>query len=723
MFPFQIICHSTESSRGGGMPGGASGKLAFQLRSGMMRLIVKVERWQESIEPTLCDKPTQMNTAVVKVLLVEDVPKDARVMREMLQEDRANSFELEWVDSVDLAIERLQEIQPAVLLLDLALAASHGSKTMPELQHAAPHLPIIILSSLDDEQSALKAVHQGAQDYLVKGEINAHLLVRSVRYAIERKRSEMALLSAEEKYRSIFENTVEGIFQTSPEGQYLSANSALARIYGYDSPEALAESLTNISRDLYVEPGRRAEFVALMEKHDVVSGFESQIYRKDRSVIWISENVRAVRDRRGNLLYYEGTVEDITDRRQHEEDLRNSEALYHSLVETLPQNIFRKNLNEQFTFANSRFCQTLGRPLSEIVGKTDFDFYPYELAAKYQKDDQLIVETGKPLEATEENQPPGSEKLYVNVVKTPLYDAQGRIIGLQGIFWDITEKRRAEEALKQANLDLALNREQLRLKNDQMEEDLRMAREIQQAIIPQQYPSFPQHASPDQSVLSFCHRYLPTGVVGGDFFNVRPLSDTRAGVFICDVMGHGVRSALVTAIVRALVEELTPDATDPGELLAHINQDLRSILKQSGTPLFTTAFYMIVDVSAKKAHFANAGHPKPMLIRSGGEVELLNNQDQKSNPALGLFDGFRYSSSTVEIHPRDRLVLFTDGVYDVECNGELLSPEWLRCALQRRRELPLLTIFDQILEELRTFAKGDEFCDDMCLLGMEVKAH
>jgi sigma-B regulation protein RsbU (phosphoserine phosphatase) len=115
------------------------------------------------------------------------------------------------------------------------------------------------------------------------------------------------------------------------------------------------------------------------------------------------------------------------------------------------------------------------------------------------------------LETVEENRPPGGEVIYVNVVKTPLHDAQGRIIGTQCIFWDITEKRRVEEGLKQANLELARSREELRLKNDQMEDDLRMAREIQQAIIPQQYPSFPQSAPPEQSVLSFCHRYMPTG--------------------------------------------------------------------------------------------------------------------------------------------------------------------------------------------------------------------
>ena len=663
-----------------------------------------------------------MSAAVIRVLLIEDVAKYARMMKEMLQEDRRNQFALEWVDSFEGGLQKLEQADFDVLLLDLAVAAARGNKAVPDLQHGAPHLPIIILSSLDDEDSALRAVHQGAQDYLVQGEMDSHLLTRSIRYAIERKRAELALLQAEEKYRSIFENTIEGIFQTTPEGKYLSANPALARIYGYASAEELIAGLTNISSELYVEPGRRNEFIALMEKNDVVTGFESRIHRKDGSIIWISENVRAVRDRNGKLIYYEGTVEDITDRRRHEEEVRNSEALYHSLVETLPQNIFRKNLNEQFTFANTRFCQTLGRSLNDILGKTDFDFFPAEMAAKYQKDDQEIVQNGKIFETVEENKPPGGEKLYVNVVKTPLHDAQGRIIGLQGIFWDITEKRRAEERLQAANIELARSREELRLKNQQMEEDLRMAREIQQAIIPQQYPCFPANVAPDKSVLSFCHRYLPTGAVGGDFFNIRPLSDTRAGIFICDVMGHGVRSALITAIVRALVEELTPNSTDPGEFLGRVNHDLRSILKQSGTPLFTTAFYMIADLAENRAYFSNAGHPKPMVMRANHDVDLLQNANGKSNPALGLFDSFKFTTATVDLNPEDRFVFFTDGVYDVERDGELLSPEWLRGALRERSHLPLANAFDDLLKELKSFCPDQEFCDDMCLVGMEVKS-
>ncbi len=657
----------------------------------------------------------------VRVLLIANIPTYAHLMREMLAPAKGTKFIIDWAESLDAGVERAMRGDIDIILLDLALSAAEGLDSFARARSAAPFLPIIVLSSLDDEETAVKAVHEGAQDYLVKGAIDRHLLVRSIRYAIERKRSEVALLQAEEKYRNIFENTVEGIFQTTADGHYISANRALARIYGYATPDELIASVTDIGRTLYVDPERRRQFVELMEKNDVVTDFESQVFRKDGDIIWISENVRAVRDTGGALEFYEGTVENITERKRSEQNLRNSEALYHSLVENLPQNIFRKNLAEQFTFANQLFCTTVGRPLEEILGKTDFDFFPPALAAKYQKDDQQIMETGKVFEAVEEHQLPDGDKIYVNVVKTPLYDSVGQIIGLQGIFWDITERKQAEEKVKRATLELTRSREELRLRNDQMEDDLRMAREIQQAILPQQYPSFPRTVAVEESALRFVHRYFPTGAVGGDFFNVRALSDTKAAVFICDVMGHGVRSALVTAIVRALVEEITPMTAEPGELLGRVNNDLRAILKQSGTPLFTTAFYLVIDTDTHAVSFANAGHPQPMVLHRGtGKVEFLCNTHNKFDPAMGLFAGPAYHTSTCSMSPGDTIILFTDGFFDVEKDGHLLSVEWLRDQIEKQAKLPTSALFDALLASLKEYSGGAEFVDDVCIVGIDV---
>jgi len=142
-------------------------------------------------------------------------------------------------------------------------------------------------------------------------------------------------------------------------------------------------------------------------------------------------------------------------RKQAEEALAESEAFYHSLVESLPQCIFRKDLEGRFTFGNSRFCNEIGRTHEQLVGKTDADFFPPALAAKYRADDLHVIETGKTFEMVEEHVTPQGDKLYVQVIKTPVYDAVGRVIGTQGIFWDVTEKYRAQEDLRQAYAELA----------------------------------------------------------------------------------------------------------------------------------------------------------------------------------------------------------------------------------------------------------------------------
>jgi len=156
----------------------------------------------------------------------------------------------------------------------------------------------------------------------------------------ERKRMLDSLSEAEAKYRSIFENAAEGIFQISPDGRFLSANPAFVKMYGYASAEELMAEVADIDRQLYVDRDRRAELIATLERQDFVSHAESQIYRKDRSIIWISENIRAVRDPQGQLLYYEGTVDDITQRKQAEEALRlEQERAERLLLNVLPKAI------------------------------------------------------------------------------------------------------------------------------------------------------------------------------------------------------------------------------------------------------------------------------------------------------------------------------------------------------------------------------------------------
>ncbi|WP_228282019.1 sensor histidine kinase [Rubrobacter marinus] len=192
-----------------------------------------------------------------------------------------------------------------------------------------PDLPFIIVSGHIGEDAAVKVMKAGAQDYVPKDNLArlAPAVERELEDAEERRQrrqAQEALKTAEEKYRGIFENAVEGIFQTTLDGRLLTANPMMARICGYDSAEEMVETLWDIGRQLYAEPSRREEFARRMSREGRVFEFEARFLRKDGSAIWISMNARAVRGSSGEVVGYEGTLEDITERKEAEAELRRS---------------------------------------------------------------------------------------------------------------------------------------------------------------------------------------------------------------------------------------------------------------------------------------------------------------------------------------------------------------------------------------------------------------
>ncbi len=216
---------------------------------------------------------------------------------------------------------------------------------------------------------------------------------------IQRKQAEELLRIAQEKYHSIVENAMEGIFQSTPSGGYISANPALAKLYGYDSPEELMSDIKKISQQLYVDPERRLEFVAAMDADNAVSGFESMVCRKDGCRIWVSENVRAVRDSKGELLYYEGTVSDITERKLAQEALKfQQEQSEKLLLNILPKPIAERLKAQQSTIADS--FTDVSVLFADIVGFTELSarMSPTELVKRlnviFSHFDQLAEKYG-----------------------------------------------------------------------------------------------------------------------------------------------------------------------------------------------------------------------------------------------------------------------------------------------------------------------------------------
>ncbi|PYL02775.1 MAG: hypothetical protein DME32_05580 [Verrucomicrobia bacterium] len=263
---------------------------------------------------------------------------------------------------------------------------------------------------------------------------------------------------------------------------------------------------------------------------------------------------------------------------------------------------------------------------------------------------------------------------------------------------------------------------ELRAKNQQMEEELQMARELQIALLPQKFPTVPAHVPVHESALRFLSLYFPTGDVSGDFFNVFPIGEKAAGIFICDVMGHGVRSALITSMIRGLVEEHGQAAGDPGELLTRVNRALALILKQADTTMFATCFYVVADVERAQLRFANAGHPSALHMHgSNGAAKKLQGSE-RPGPAMGIFPTVNYITSSTPMKKGDRVMLFTDGLFEVEDTaGALFTEEQLHSTVTRYAALPAHEFFDRVINDVRQFSKRQSFDDDVCVVGMEVQ--
>ncbi len=298
--------------------------------------------------------------------------------------------------------------------------------------------------------------------------------------------------------------------------------------------------------------------------------------------------------------------------------------------------------------------------------------------------------------------------LYDDVV---LVDEKGAVLGI--VF--------SRTLVRLQNGLLQENVKELNAKNSQMNGDLQLAREIQLAMLPTQFPAVSTDAAGRKLALHFRHRYESAGVVSGDFFHVLKISDSAVGVFICDVMGHGVRSAFVTAVLRALVEEMRALGNDPAELLRRVNAELMCILKPMDSPLYATAFYLLADAALGQIRFSKAGHPNPLLLqRLTGEVKTLKCAAGCAGPALGMRADAKYFNCEHPLAADDLILLFTDGIYEVfDASEKEYGPEQVATTLTQLRNQPLDALLDGLLSAARNYSADKNFDDDVCLIALE----
>ena len=258
-------------------------------------------------------------------------------------------------------------------------------------------------------------------------------------------------------------------------------------------------------------------------------------------------------------------------------------------------------------------------------------------------------------------------------------------------------------------------------KTSVIREDLEMAREFQHALLPSRYPEVPPAAVRNPLRLQFAHFYQPASTVGGDFFDLIELDENRAGILIADVMGHGARSALVTAILRALVRNQSREAGDPGAFLTDLNGHLFEVISRSGQTLFVTAFFLVLDTRGGRASWAVAGHPSPLWVRRGsGKLPEPLWKEPQHQPALGLAADIVFRTHESPLKAGDVFLLFTDGAIEAENPaGEPFGIERLATSFDEALDGPMAAMPAKIVCEVTAFQKRRNYDDDVCLVAVE----
>jgi len=392
----------------------------------------------------------------------------------------------------------------------------------------------------------------------------------------------------------------------------------------------------------------------------------------------------------------------------------DTDSLLKNLMQNMTDMIYFKDLQSRFVLVNEATAdwQGFAHP-DDAIGTSDFDRYKEEDARRMFADEQRIIKTGQSLEGVEEQETrKNGEVAWVCTTKMPLEGPNGEIVGTFGVSRDITEHKEAE--LKACFYAAQVGR----IKVD-MEEDVRMAAELQRTFFPHSYPVYPLGSAPDQSCVKFHHYYRASGMVSGDFCAVRRISATESAIFQCDFMGHGVRAALGTAMIFAMIEENCLQFHQPGDFLKRMNELLLPILRQKDIFLFATACYAVFDASTGLLRMANAGHPVPLHFQAlENSAQWLMDDASKRGPALAIAEDAEYQTEEKQLYPGDSVVMYTDGLYEVESTGGgEFGEERLLAAANRMGGLPLETLFPSLIREAGHFSGEGEFEDDVCLVG------
>ena len=477
---------------------------------------------------------------------------------------------------------------------------------------------------------------------------------------------------------------------------------------------------TNVDRLIHEED--RAFFRSEVQKYllnPMASPLRVEVrllHQCSRGWRWIRVNGLLERDDAKNPERLVGVWVDITRRKMADLHAMEDRDLFRTLIDYLPDNIFFKNRDSRFVLANRSTIEKMGVPTpADIVGRGDKNFFSAETAEVARHEEEEVMRTGVPItNRIHREEWKGGGSSWCKLSKFPWYASDGTVKGIVGIASDVTELVETQHRFRRMA-------EQLDERNRALVKEISLAREIQQALQPERIPArtWRDDASGIERFARFHHIYQPSEGVAGDCFHVFPVGESAVGMLICDVMGHGVRAALIASMLRGLMEQVSNLADTPALLLSSLNRQLCHIFSKANITMFASACYLYLDLAKRRLTLSGAGHPAPIVVPPTGRAFL---PPIPRSAALGLIETAMYRESELPLEDGLKLMLYTDGLTEAQNPaGDELGVERVLTHLQYVAPDNVRDMIDSVLSCMHTFTDLAGQNDDLCLLGVEFR--
>jgi len=505
------------------------------------------------------------------------------------------------------------------------------------------------------------------------------------------------------------ESLPDRIYFKDTEGRFLAVSHGHAASLGLASPE---QAIGKTDFDFFEKSLARQKFA---DERDIIRTGLGFIGKEERArsgvgkVRWVVTSKQPLLGDDGKIIGTFGISRDITETKVTREALEAHHRLLETLIDILPCRIFIKDDEGRVRLTNAAYRDAVGaKSAADIEGRRVDEYSTDPRADHVAAEDDEVLERGLSILNREEyDTSPLSNKRWMLLSKVPLRDADGQIQGIVGMAADITAQKEAEARALQAQ-------HELEAKNQQMEAELIVARELQTELMASSMQSVREElGSQSPFVPGIGFHYEPCEYLAGDFFQAIPYSRRSFGLLLCDVMGHGVKAALVTTLIRGLLTDVRSKDFSPSQVLEHLNERLCPLLDRPPLPRFVTALYGRVDLDTRTIDIANAGHPWPLLQRRGLGTAPIT--EELCGPALGFMRGATFNSSVHTLAQGDRLLLFTDGwTEEPNPQGEEFGTARLLDSLGRHQDTAIEKVLAEVAAEIAVFSGKTTRSDDLC---------